>query len=77
MAKVIRIARKNLQVLNGVVCPVSVDVMNNFFWLQVSTQMLLHHQTVFSGVAVAVRLWMVWAVNQDISILVNHASTTP
>ena len=49
----------DLQVIDSVVSPVSVDVMNDLVGGQKSTEMLFHYQPMLHNVPLAVSVWMV------------------
>lgn len=59
------------KILNSVVVFYSVNVMHHFRWLQISSNTLLHHKSVFvNGSSVLVSEWMV--IGQHCNVSVHH-----
>jgi hypothetical protein len=54
-----------------------VQVMWDLFREEPSPDLLFHHQPMFSDVPVAVRVRVIWTLQENIPILVNMAATLP
>lgn len=68
---------KDLEVLDPVVSFVTVDVVNNFVWLQIATQVLLHHEPMLADIAAGVSMWMTKLPHKDVPGLVYDTPALP
>ena len=75
--QVLTIGREQPQILNLVVLWVAVDVVHNLLWKERSTQVFLHHQTMFPNVPTIVRLRMSRATPKEIPGFVHYHTPTP
>jgi hypothetical protein len=77
LAQVSGVAVEQFKVLNRVVLPVVVLVVNDFRFRQEAAEVLLHYQTVFSNQPVRVAVGMVRAVKQDVTSFVDASAADP
>ena len=56
------------KVFNPVIELVTIQMMDLFKWLKVSTNVLFHHKAMLKNISSGISGWMVWGVNRFISI---------
>jgi len=75
--KVAPVGWVQLQVVRPIVSVIIVQVMWDLFREESSPDLLFHHQPMFSDVPMAVRVRVIWTLQENIPILVNMAATLP
>jgi hypothetical protein len=65
------------QIVLRVVRRIIINVMNNLCRLQVSPNLRLNDQSVFSNSALMIRVWVVRHPNQSIALFVRRTPTLP
>jgi hypothetical protein len=69
--------RRNLQVFEGIVRPVAVDMMHNFVGAKWPAKPFFNHKTMLENVAVFIRIWMVWAHHEPIPARGHRCAAAP
>lgn len=62
--------RKQDKVFRSVIVLYSVFVMNSLSWFKIPANFLLYHQAMLVHVSVLMSVWVIWAVNFNISVRV-------
>jgi hypothetical protein len=72
------IVLKQLKILNAIIVFHSVLVVNNLRTGQVTPKVLLHHKAMLKNVArVLAGIWMIRAVNLNVTVLVHDPAAFP
>ena len=67
----------DLQVINGIVLPVAIDVVDKLRSKQRSPERICRNEPVFVDVASNIRHRMIWFPEQDISLIRDRPATSP
>lgn len=76
IAKVISIARKELQVFRAIIQTIPVYVMNSFVFFKFSSNLFFHYYNVLKNIS-ANRPFVIWHSNSNISSISNYLSAAP